>query len=273
MLQRRRRLCRVAEGAPPASLAPAGPGQWPGPAETGERTPDPNAEHNGDELPIDLLAAEFSDSRAMQAESSVAGTDCKLIVEAVPHAQDAAITVVKAGHFSTIASTSDVPNQSTAFSTKPVRGHVWTRSSSTRCSAPEISARKAAGRTSPAAPWPRWCSMLSMRLFLQQDTLGALNLYAGDRDAFSDHDRAIGTAFAAHAAIALQAAHDHEQLQNLRTALDSSRRIGAALGILMCRHNLTERQAFDLMVKANQHSNRKLRLVADDVLYTGSLSG
>ena len=71
------------------------------------------------------------------------------------------------------------------------------------------------------------------------------------------------TVQAARAAVA-DAAH-------LRTALHSSRDIGAAIGILMHRHKLTQDQAFARLAAASQHANRKLRELALDVIHTGQL--
>ena len=58
---------------------------------------------------------------------------------------------------------------------------------------------------------------------------------------------------------------------NLTLALQTSRRIGAAVGILMSLHKITEPQAFDLLRAASQHSHRKLRDLALDVIDTGWL--
>ena len=58
---------------------------------------------------------------------------------------------------------------------------------------------------------------------------------------------------------------------NLTRALDHSRAIGMAMGILMARHRLTDEQAFAALRRASQDSNRKLYLVASDVVETGKL--
>jgi hypothetical protein len=53
-------------------------------------------------------------------------------------------------------------------------------------------------------------SMLSFRLFVEGDTIGALNLYSRRPDAFDERDRAVGAVLAAHAAIAMVAGREHE---------------------------------------------------------------
>jgi serine phosphatase RsbU (regulator of sigma subunit) len=89
-------------------------------------------------------------------------------------------------------------------------------------------------------------SMLSFRLFLEQDTLGALNLYSGRPHAFDDDDRRVGQVFAAHAAIALQAAREREHVVALEEDLRGSRRETrryaqqAAVAVALQRSMLTD---------------------------------
>ncbi len=62
-----------------------------------------------------------------------------------------------------------------------------------------------------------------------------------------------------------------EQLGHLRTALATNRRIGMAIGILMSLRKIGEDEAFELLRRASSHRNVKLRLVAEDVIRTGTL--
>ncbi len=114
-------------------------------------------------------------------------------------------------------------------------------------------------------------SMLSYRLFTAQDTLGALNLYSREPDAFDDDAVSIGTVLAAHAALAVARARDREQVSGLRHALTSNRTIGMAMGILMATRRVREQEAFDLLRVASQRTNRKLRAIAGDVVRCGEL--
>jgi AmiR/NasT family two-component response regulator len=61
------------------------------------------------------------------------------------------------------------------------------------------------------------------------------------------------------------------KVSNLETALQTNRRIGAAIGIIMARKLLTEEQAFELLREASQRMHVKLREVADQVVSTGDL--
>ena len=59
--------------------------------------------------------------------------------------------------------------------------------------------------------------------------------------------------------------------KNLQIALQSSRHIGSAIGILMCLHKITQDEAFELLRLASQRRNRKLRDLALDVIDAGWL--
>ena len=64
-----------------------------------------------------------------------------------------------------------------------------------------------------------------------------------------------------------------EHAANLEVALHSSRTIGAAIGILMARHNVYEAEAFQMLRRASMDTNRKLREVADEVVLVGDVPG
>lgn len=98
-----------------------------------------------------------------------------------------------------------------------------------------------------------------------------LTIYGRDATGFSEDALHTATIFAAQAAtlVALLAAEDHSA--NLETALQSSREIGIALGILMAHRKVTHEDAFDLLRSASQNLHRKLRDVASEVMETGTL--
>ena len=58
---------------------------------------------------------------------------------------------------------------------------------------------------------------------------------------------------------------------HLRRALDHSRDIGAAIGVLMAMKKVTREEAFGLLRRASQDQNRKLYELALEVLSTGEL--
>ncbi len=94
-------------------------------------------------------------------------------------------------------------------------------------------------------------------------------IIALDVSAFAGEGQAVGAVFAVHAAVAMQAAQDRFKAANLQAALDNSRQIGAAVGILMARECITADADFDRLRRASQNGDRKLRDVADDVVFTG----
>ena len=123
--------------------------------------------------------------------------------------------------------------------------------------------------------WPRYGpeavaggtrAMLSFCLFTEQQMHGVLNLYADRAHALGGATERLGQVFASHAAIALAAARDRDQL---RQAIHGRQVIGEALGVLKEREGLTSEQAFEVLRKASQDLNIKLRELAAHVAYTG----
>jgi ANTAR domain/GAF domain len=103
--------------------------------------------------------------------------------------------------------------------------------------------------------------------------LGALNIYARFPVAFGVVDRAKAAILASLASLALAVAHSHEDEQrradNFHAALSTRETIGEALGILMERERITSNQAFEILRRASQHLNIKLREVAQNLVDTG----
>lgn len=72
----------------------------------------------------------------------------------------------------------------------------------------------------------------------------------------------------------LDLVHDlDEQVCHLKVALQSNRRIGIAIGIVMSQLRISDEEAFSALRQVSQSSNRKLRDVAEDVIYAGHLDG
>lgn len=126
--------------------------------------------------------------------------------------------------------------------------------------------------------WPRWSSravdelgvrsMLCLQLFVaKDDTIGALSLYSKQWDAFADYDDTItALALAAHVAVA---ATSTQESDGLNSALASRTVIGQAQGMLIQRYELTPELAFAVLMRASQHSNRKLHEIAADMVRGG----
>ena len=111
-------------------------------------------------------------------------------------------------------------------------------------------------------------SMLAFQLYVEGDNLGALNLYARSPHAFDEESEHVGLLFASHAAIAYDSARRRSLLHR---SVATRQLIGQAQGILMERHKITDDQAFALLVRASQHSNVKLRDIAEQLVRSGAL--
>lgn len=104
-------------------------------------------------------------------------------------------------------------------------------------------------------------SIMAFQLFIEGETMGALNVYSEEPDAFGDESRSIGLVFAAHSSVAWNAARRDEQF---RQALASRDTIGQAKGMIMERYGVDAVQAFDLLRKLSQDSNVPLVKVATE---------
>jgi GAF domain-containing protein len=113
-------------------------------------------------------------------------------------------------------------------------------------------------------------SAYSMPLTVRELPLGALNIYSRQKNGMDSQGRTLARMFAEHAAILLataQAYLDAEQLTDqLREALKSREVIGEAKGILMEREGVSSDEAFDMLRRISQHSNVKLREVAQELV-------
>jgi len=58
---------------------------------------------------------------------------------------------------------------------------------------------------------------------------------------------------------------------HLQHALEHSRTIGAAIGVLMAMDKVTQAEAFDRLREASMSQNRKLHVVAHEVVERGAL--
>ena len=99
----------------------------------------------------------------------------------------------------------------------------------------------------------------------------SLNLYTDLVGGCHGMDVEAATLAASIFSLVLTAINQRDQVRNLDIALTTSRSIGAAIGILMHRHRWTYDQAFDAMRHVSQHTHRRLRDIASDVLLVGDL--
>ncbi|MFL6163470.1 MAG: ANTAR domain-containing protein [Jatrophihabitantaceae bacterium] len=136
---------------------------------------------------------------------------------------------------------------------------------------PNLAADEQWPKFGPRAAEAGVSSAFAVRLVLDAGARGALNFFARRVEAFTDLDLAVGTLLATHVTHALRTEQLVTKLAQLEVALESNRRVGTAMGILMARKHWTAEQAFAALRVASQHLNRKLRDIADEVAYTGEL--
>jgi GAF domain-containing protein len=108
-------------------------------------------------------------------------------------------------------------------------------------------------------------SALSFKLYTADRTAGALNLFGTEPKLWDSEAETIGMVLAGHAAAAVLASREGEQL---KSALSTRDRIGQAKGIIMERFGVDEVRAFGMLRELSQESNIKLVDVAQRVIDT-----
>jgi GAF domain-containing protein len=124
--------------------------------------------------------------------------------------------------------------------------------------------------------WPRYVphavragvrAQLGLRLYVEDETIGGLNLYSSQVDAIPEDAVEVAELFATHAALALgRARYEH----NLNQALVNRKTIGQALGLIMQRYQIDEERAFQFLARASATSEMKLFRVAQEVVETAN---
>jgi hypothetical protein len=108
-------------------------------------------------------------------------------------------------------------------------------------------------------------SQLGLRLRSDRNGTICLNLHSTTHEGMDAGSIGVAEHFAVHAGIAL----DHLEIEEqLRTAIGTRTVIGTAVGIVMERYGLSQASAFDYLVRRSSTENRKLRLVASDLVHT-----
>jgi transcriptional regulator with GAF, ATPase, and Fis domain len=133
--------------------------------------------------------------------------------------------------------------------------------------------------TLPVERWPLFSgpatdagmrSVWSLPLTVGRGAIGALTLYSTAEQPWDDIDNSAARRLASQAAVVLANASSLASSQivnhNLQQALENRDLIGQAKGLLMARQGLTADEAFDILRRASQHSGRKLRDIASEVV-------
>jgi GAF domain-containing protein len=127
--------------------------------------------------------------------------------------------------------------------------------------------------------WPRFGprvgrlgvhSALSLPLLLPDQVVGAINVYAHDKDVFDEHAEHFGELFAAPAAVAVHNAKLLAQAQELaaqlQKALNTRPVIDQAIGLLRGRTGGSAQDAFARLREISQNEHTKLAEVAQRIV-------
>jgi GAF domain-containing protein len=123
--------------------------------------------------------------------------------------------------------------------------------------------------------WPRWCGVaagngvvgvLSMPLDIDDHVIGALNLYAGEPNAFSADVQLAAMLVAEHAGLLLATVLDRGRLAGLAAdladALASGESVNRAVGIVMAQRGCRAEEALDVLLQASVTLHAPLHEVA-----------
>jgi transcriptional regulator with GAF, ATPase, and Fis domain len=214
-------------------------------------------------------------ARVLMAEDDLDATldrVCTAAVDTLEACEFAGISMIKGGRVASRATTNGVPRCVDDIQTETQQGPCvdaiyehevfLTGDLSTESRWPEFS-KRAHEETGIE-------SILAFRLYAEEDTMGALNLYSTQLDAFDDHDVAVGAVFATHAAVAFGRAKLAGDLEAKAEGRDV---IGVAKGLIMARSDVGEDEAFEMLRRASQRMNVKVREVASRMAKEGPTGG
>ncbi len=224
---------------------------------------------------LDEVTQALSDLGAVLAREEEIGRvlqrSVNQVVEAIPGADMASVSVLRGDKAETVASTSErvwaIDSEQHATGQGPCLEAARTGQ------IVRVSVREARKR------WPAFArsaraaaveSYLSAPLAIDEKFAGSLNLYGEQAHSFSDLDEKLlqlyTTAAVAAIANARRYAEARDVAENLRRALESRAVIDQAVGALIATRGLDAGEAFRMMDRESQNTNTKLREIAARVL-------
>ena len=217
--------------------------------------------------PQDAFAELARITLADQSLDSVMGTIATLTKRTVPAVSEVSVTMVERGKAKTIASTGQLATD--------LDERQYERGYGPCLAAVEGGEPVLINDMAGDHRWADWavqatrlgaCSSLSLPVPVQREVMAALNIYSTAHNAFDQDSVELATTFSAYAGVALANMHLYqaqgqmaEQLQN---AMQSRAVIEQAKGILIGQRRCQPEEAFNILIKLSQDSNRKLREVA-----------
>jgi len=192
-------------------------------------------------------------------------------VLAIPHADGAGVAMFDVEYPNTVVASADFVRQVDDIQYRLDEGPCVTATAEEHT--------VVAGSLGGDTRWPRFGpragrlgvhSALALPLLTPSTPLGAINVYAHEKNAFTPHAERLGGLFAQSAIIAVHNARILAQalrkVTQLHTALISRATIDQAIGIVRSRSGATAPEAFDALKRISQHDNVKLNQVAQHVV-------
>ncbi|MFC4020823.1 GAF and ANTAR domain-containing protein [Micromonospora sp. GCM10011542] len=222
------------------------------------------------QVPQDLAEALIRLGRIKHDETdldTVLTTVAEVTRETIPGAREVSVTLVQGSEAYTAACTGELARTLDIWQYEHGRGPCLDAATTgTAMVVPDLTTEER---------WPEWAarahaagagSSLSIGLPIQEAVVGALNIYATRPGALDQGVDLAGT-LAGYAAIALANAHLYESTatlaQQMQAAMRSRAVIEQAKGIIMGQRRCTADEAFAILARVSQDSNRKLRDVAE----------
>ena len=224
--------------------------------------------------PPELLGRLLALSGGLAVDSNMKDTltrVCALAVDALPACDFAGVTIMRGGKPETTAFTDP---------TSPEIDAAQYESGSGPCLDAFREGQKFFIEDTHDEPrWPEFASAaaahgirstVSLPLNVDDNTLGALNLYSAVVRAFPADDIEEVELFATHGAVVLANAQAfwaaHALSEQLREAMASRAVIEQAKGVLMSRHRISADAAFAMLKQQSQRTNRRLRFLAQETV-------
>jgi GAF domain-containing protein len=236
--------------------------------------------HMTDKQPVDAQAAFDELARTVLSDQTMDGLlqrVAELAQGVVPGASEVSITLVSKDKATTVVTTGQL---ATALDERQYEAEAGpcldAAQAGSVASIPDMRAETRWPAFSAAAVEAGALSSLSTPIPLQQYANAALNMYGTEPGAFDDDAIELAQSFASYAGVALANMHLYESTrtlaEQLQAAMESRAVIEQAKGVLMGQRRCTAEEAFDILVKLSQQSNRKLREVAQALVDSARLT-
>jgi GAF domain-containing protein len=236
--------------------------------------------HMTDKQPLDAQAAFDELARVVLSEHTMDGLlqrVAELAKGVVPGAREVSITLVGKDKATTVVATGDLAIALDERQYDDASGPCLDAAQAgTVASIPDMRVETRWPGFTEAAVRAGALSSLSTPIPLQQYANAALNMYGAESGAFDEVSIHLAQSFASYAGVALANMHLYESTrtlaEQLQVAMESRAVIEQAKGVLMGQRRCTAEEAFDILVKLSQQSNRKLREVAQALVDSARLT-